>query len=126
MNSRRGLRNVEGVLFVSRELEKWLREYALADDADRAFVKALSERIAMLHWIAVTDAQRVEEGDLRTFASQLEGDELVDFELIVSGGAYAREKTRVELDWRRLRKAAHTVLDGPLALADSLSDKLQS
>lgn len=126
MNTRRGLRNVEGVLYVARALEDWLRDYAQASDADRVFVRALAERIAMLHWIAVTDAQFASEAELVKYESELQGDDLVDFELVVRGGAYAREKTRVELDWRRLRKAAHTVLDRPLALADTLSDKFRS
>lgn len=127
MNTRRGLRNVKGVLYVARELDAWLRRYAAGEevgreDVDRAFVGALSERIAMLHWIAVADSLYVDEDELRGYAAALEGDELVDFETIVRGGRYAREKTRAELDWRRLRKAAHTVLDGPLSLADSLAD----
>lgn len=126
MNTRRGLRNVEGVLYVARALEDWLRDYAQGTNADRAFVRALSERIAMLHWIAVTDAQFASESELIAHESALQGDDLVDFELVVHGGAYAREKTRVELDWRRLRKVAHTVLDGPLALADTLSDKFRA
>jgi hypothetical protein len=126
MNTRRGLRNIEGVLYVARALEDWLRDYAQGSDADRAFVRTLAERVAMLHWIAVTDAQFASESELIAHESALQGDDLVDFELVVHGGAYAREKTRVELDWRRLRKAAHTVLDGPLALADTLSDKFRA
>lgn len=125
MNSRRGLRNVKGVLYVARELDAWLRRYASGADGnsvDRAFVGALSERIAMLHWIAAADSLYVEEDDLREYAAALGGDELVEFETIVRGGRYTREKTRVELDWRRLRKAAHAILDKPLSLADSLSD----
>lgn len=126
MNTRRGLRNVEGVLYVARALEDWLRDYAQGSGTDRAFVRALAERIAMLHWIAVTDAQFASETELGAHEVGLEGDDLVDFELIVRGGAYTREKTRVELDWRRLRKVAHTVLDRPLALADTLSDRFRA
>ena len=122
MNTKRGLRNVQGVLYVARELEIWLREYARSEGADRAFVGALSERIAMLHWIAVADSLYADEEEIAAYTAALDGDELVDFEMIVRGGRFTREKTRVEMDWRRLRKAAHTVLDGPLAIADSISD----
>ena len=123
MNTRRGIRNIEGVLYVATELESWLCGYAKTPDCDREFVRALAERIAMLRWIAVADALGVQEQDLRSYAAQLDGKTLVDFELNVTGGLYTREKTRIELDWRRLRKAAHTVLDGPIALIDSLTDR---
>ena len=126
MNTRRGLRNIEGVLYVATELESWLRDYAKAPDCDREFIRALAERIAMLRWIAVTDALGVDAAELRDCAARLDGDDLVDFELNVTGGLYAREKTRIELDWRRLRKAAHTMLDGPIALVDDLTDKFGS
>ena len=124
MNTKRGLGNIESVLYVARELESWLRRYALTDSPDRTFVRALSQRIAMLHWIAVADALTVDDDELRSYAATLNGEKLVDFELIVDGGLYAREKTRIELDWRRLRKAAHAVLDGPLALVDEISDRI--
>ena len=122
MTSKRGARNIAGVLAVTRELRKWLSDNQ--EKCNRATTLAWTRRIAFLHNIAVLDAANADLQELEAYEQTLEGNELVDYELVVKGGLQVREQAAEDLDFRRMRKLGHALLEGPRAFKDRLEDRL--
>ena len=107
MTSSRGIRNVDGVLRVTRVLEDWLRGQVGVRACEDDFAAAMAARIATLRGFIAADAAQAPEADLAAYEAGLAGEALVDFELYVRGGLAIREQvnTRIGQAYLAARRA---------------------
>lgn len=87
ITAKRGMRNVEGMFAVQRELRSFAEEGARSGAHDPTFTDALCQRVAELRDIIAEDAACVPEGELASYAEALGPVDRVEFDLVAIQGA---------------------------------------